>query len=144
MKRFRAWLRRNRWRGGSRVLALIAALVALDAASKAILTTPAWAIHRSPGSWVVIIAVLVLILTALLGTRAAVPAALILAAALGNGGWEIATGSVPNPFVIQSGASSMAFNLADLYLMAGVALVAIMFIRFVPRSRQRTFGRAAA
>jgi hypothetical protein len=54
---------------------------------------------------------------------------LLVAAAIGNGASELVAGTVPNPFVIQAGDSLMAYNLADLYAVAALGLLATLFAR---------------
>lgn len=120
-KVWRAWKRFRRKRG---VGPLVLALVAIDLATKHTLVTQSWAWH--PSDQTVLRGAVVIgfgLLTALY--LSGVAGALIAAGAAGNG-LAALMGPVANPFVLAHW--NMAFNLADVYLWIGFALVLVLSV----------------
>jgi hypothetical protein len=108
-------------RRGATVSVAAAALAAIDLATKALVTAPAWALHQRSHGWVA----LSLVLLAVAGALAAAPArasgagaTLLVGGVLGNLVSALAHGlRVPNPLVV----GGLAFTLADVFVLAGLA-----------------------
>src|SRR5262245_59493119 len=102
-------------------------LVAADLWLKAEALTPDWAYHRRSLAWVALCLGLVPLLVFLTRIPAALipPAAgILLAGLLGNLLSALTNGlEVPNPILIRGDGGELAFNLADLYSITGVALL---------------------
>lgn len=107
--------------------ALALPLVAADLWLKAEALTPDWAYHRRSLAWVALCLGLVPLLVFLTRIPAALipPAAgILLAGLLGNLLSALTNGlEVPNPILIRGDGGELAFNLADLYSIIGVALL---------------------
>lgn len=107
--------------------ALALPLVAADLWLKAEALTPDWAYHRRSLAWVALCLGLVPLLALLTRIPAALvpPAAgILLAGLLGNLLSALTNGlEVPNPILIRGEGGQLAFNLADLYSLVGVALL---------------------
>lgn len=114
----------------SRTLAIMGALIGLDAFTKHALQTPEWAFHRQGQGYFLVIGIALVIAATFMLFGLHFVGALLAVAAIGNG-VSAAWGAVPNPFVIQSGDAAMAFNVADLAGVAGVALLLIFSVRMV-------------
>lgn len=104
-----------------RALLIFAAVVALDAATKAVLYTPQWAEHvRGPGWQTGAAGGITIAAVLLLFARLRVAGALVIAGVAGNL-ISALNGPVANPFMLQHGTTQVAFNLADVALFAGAA-----------------------
>jgi hypothetical protein len=121
------------------VLLLLCALApaTVDLAVKAAVSTPTWELHhRSPG-WNALMAVLLvglLALVALPSRLVAVSAGAVAGGVLGNLASALAHGDrVPNPLV----AFGVAFNLADVFVVAAVPLLVLALARVTVRHRDR-------
>lgn len=111
-----------------RAAAFAIPLTALDLLVKRYGSTPDWAYHARSVSWLVLCVVLLagLVVLLRLPSRLVPPAAGVLAAGvLGNGLSALASGDlvVPNPLVIQAGNELVAFNLADIFVVTGLAVM---------------------
>jgi hypothetical protein len=106
----------------------VAAVLALDVATKHLFVAAAWTNHYQPRSWQISAVLALLIPLALIFYRpAALGAALLLAGVLGNLLDSLAGGGVRNPFVVGAHGGSLAFNVADVSLvLGGLAVVAAM------------------
>ncbi len=129
---------------------LIVALpvTAADLWVKALTTTPWWAYHERSPLWAVLCIALLPTLVAV--TRipapfAAAAAGLLIAGVLGNVGSALANGFlVPNPFIINGEQATIAFNLADVAAMLGIALLTGSLAVWLVRNRDQLRTRDAA
>jgi hypothetical protein len=109
------------------VLSVAVPLAAADLWVKAAEPTAPWAYHHRSGSWLLLS--LALLAATVMVTRipssAVPPAAGVLAGGLlGNtlsAAWNGMT--VPNPLVVTGEQSVVAFNLADVWALAGIVLL---------------------
>ncbi len=117
-------------------IAACLSLAAVDLAVKALVNTPADHIHHRSGAWLVL-SVAILAGCALLVWIPSGPvvlgASLLAGGALGNvvSAW-LRDGGVPNPILLGDHADGIAFNLADVFVLAGIlvlmpALIAATF-----------------
>jgi hypothetical protein len=94
--------------------------------------------HRSNG-WVVLSladCLVALLLTRIPSRLLAAGSALLLGGALGNLADAVTHhGYVANPFVIRGGDGGVAFNLADVFALTGIAVLVVGAIRMAFRYR---------
>jgi lipoprotein signal peptidase len=131
-----------RW--SERLLLFVASavvLVAVDQIAKAAVSTPSWAYHHRSFAWVALsIAVLVgaFCLTFVPSHAVAVAAGVMSAGAIGNLISARLNGNrVPNPLVIGNYERGFAFNLADVFFLAGNLLLTATLIVMLVRRRDR-------
>lgn len=114
-------------------LLILAGLLALDLATKYILTTPEWAWHPRTSGWqltAVVCAVLFSLLLMHPVTR--LPGAVLIAGSLGNLIDSFNPQGIHNPFVMYRDDIQTAFNLADVYLASAVfTFLGALAIRFL-------------
>ena len=107
------------------VLAVALPLAAVDLVLKATRETPAWAYHERSLGWLLacVFVLAALVLVTRVPSHFVPPAAGVLAGGvLGNALSAAWTGLlVPNPLVVTGDDAVVAFNLADLWVLAGVA-----------------------
>ncbi len=123
------------------LLSVAVPLALLDLVHKAIATTPDWAYHPRGTAWVVMcLSVLAgcVALTRVPSTLVAVCAGVLAAGAAGNGiaavSWER---GIPNPLVLDVGSDAVAFNVADLLTLAGIALLMVTLSSVTIRNREQ-------
>jgi hypothetical protein len=123
------------------LLAVALPLAAADLLHKALATTPPWAYHERGGAWIVLSGLVVLGCLALVrvpSPAVAAAAGLLAAGAAGNGtaalAWER---GIPNPLVWESRSHVAAFNLADVFTLAGIALLMVLLGSVTIRNRER-------
>ena len=110
------------------ITGLFAFLLALDALTKQVLTTEAWAWHaRSPGV-VLVLGIFGLMLVPFLLAPVRLGVIVVLAGTVGNA-ISILNGEVANPLVLHYGRT-IAFNLADVYLVSGCILSLMLALRW--------------
>ncbi len=122
------------------VLAIALPLAAADLWLKAMQPTEPWAYHERSFAWLA----LSVSLAAALVLLARIPSVLIPPAAgvltgglLGNvlsASWNGMR--VPNPFVVDSGRAVLAFNLADVWAVTGIALLVLTIGTWLVRNRE--------
>ena len=100
-----------------------------DLAVKAALPTPAYAFHARP-AWQlaigVVLAASLAAIVAVVGSRAiAAAAGIAVAGTIGNIASVAIWGAAPNPFVVVHDGTGVAFNLADVLVIAGAWLIAV-------------------
>jgi hypothetical protein len=114
-------------------------LAGLDLYVKYELPTAPLYLHRRSGEWMILSAVLLIValLLARLPSRLlAASAGLLAAGVLGNlVSAGLHHGLVPNPFVIDHRDFELAFNLADLFVLAGIVLSTVAALRLTVRYR---------
>jgi lipoprotein signal peptidase len=121
------------------VLLLLCALAAgtIDLAVKAGVSTQAWELHHRSGAWTVLMAVLLtglLVLVVLPSRLVAVSAGVVAGGVLGNLASAVAHGGrVANPLA----AGDVAFNLADVFVVAAVPVLMVALARVTVRHRDR-------
>jgi hypothetical protein len=123
------------------VVCLAAPLAAIDLLVKSVLPTAPLFSHQRSGEWMILSAVVLvfaLLLTRFPSRLLAGSAGLLAAGVLGNlVSARLHHGRVPNPFVIASGDQEIAFNLADLFALGGIALLTVAAVRLTVRYRHR-------
>ena len=131
-------------RASSRLLLIVVPAVALASADlivKATVATPWWAFHHRSDGWVALgVAFLVgACALALVPSRAvALAAGITSGGVIGNLASARANANrVPNPFVIGAYAHGIAFNLADVFILLGNALLMTALIVTAVRHRHR-------
>jgi hypothetical protein len=118
------------------VVATALALAALDLGLDAVLPTEAWGFHQRSPAWAALAASL-LVVVALLGALpsrlVALASGLVAGGILGNlASGRLHGGRVPNPIVL----GTVALNLADLLVLAGVPLLVFALARVSIRHRE--------
>ena len=140
-----------------RAAAFAIPLTVLDLLVKRVGSTPDWAYHTRSTSWLVLCVVLLAAIVVLLRVPSPLvpPAAGVLAAGvLGNSLSALTSGDlvVPNPLVIHAGGDVVAFNLADIFVFVGLAMMLPVLARelilrrvaidsYARRNRQRLWRR---
>lgn len=125
---------------GSFVLGIAALLAAADLVHKAAVDTPEWAFHLRSEAWELLAATLVVgcvALTRIPSNAVAAGSALLAGGALGNlvSSLESDRG-VPNP-IVAGGDAVVAFNLADVFTLAGIAALMAALIVVTIRHREQ-------
>jgi hypothetical protein len=114
-------------------------LAALDLLLKDVLPADPMLFHRRSTDWIILCCVLLvvaLVLARLPSRLVAVAAGLLAAGVLGNllsARWH--NGVVPNPFVVGPPNKELAFNLADVFVLAGIVLETVASLRLAIRYR---------
>lgn len=115
-------------------------LAALDLVHKASAETPDWAYHVRSGAWILLAGALVAGCFALAWVRSgavATAAGVLAGGAAGN--LLSALGSdrgIPNPIVV-GGETAVAFNLADVFTLLGIAVLMGTLVALTIRNRER-------
>lgn len=123
------------------LLAVALPLAGADLIAKWVVPTPTWAYHERSLAWVVVCCVLLAGLVAL--TRVPSPlvaptAGLLAAGTIGNTLSAIANDLVvPNPFVLEGDRAVVAFNLADVWVLAGIVSLVLVLSTWLIRNRSR-------
>jgi hypothetical protein len=129
------------------VLALAAGLAVTDLIVKATIATPPWDFHSRSAGWASLSLLLLLLvpLLALVPSRAvAVAAGVLCGGVLGNLVSARLDGNrVPNPFLLGDYRNGVAFNLADVYILAGNLLLMATLIAVTLRHRDRLISPRA-
>lgn len=121
------------------VLAIALPLAAVDLWLKLVRPTASWAYHERSLAWLGLSLLLAagLVLLTRLPSRFVPPAAGVLTGGvLGNvlsASWNGMR--VPNPLVLEGGSTLVAFNLADVWALAGIALLGLTLTVWLVRNR---------
>ncbi len=122
------------------LLAVAVPLAAADLAYKASAETPWWAYHERSPAWIGLCIVLFAAILALvrIPSPAVPPAAGLLAAGvLGNMTSAAWNGlRVPNPIVVEGDHAILAFNLADVWALAGILTLMVSLSVWLIRNRE--------
>jgi hypothetical protein len=114
-------------------------LAGADIVVKQVLPTHAWAMHERSAWWAAgsLLALLVVLWLAVLPSRRIVLAAAVAAGGVaGNLVSGLANGlRVPNPFVVETPRSVLAFNLADILTISGALLLTVSLSPVTYRNR---------
>jgi lipoprotein signal peptidase len=105
----------------ARPLVLAAAVVAVDTATKLLLTTPPQLHHDRP-LWVGLVALPALVISARVARRnphLLLPLTLVVAGGLCNLAWILLADGGPDPFIAIRGDTFIAFNLGDVAIASG-------------------------
>jgi len=123
------------------LVVLAAGLAAADLLVKLTVATPPWHFHPRSDSWVVLsVAVLVaaLLLTLVPSRLVAVAAGVMCGGVLGNLLSALFDGNrVPNPLHVGDATGGVAFNLADVFFLAGNLLLMLALMAVTIRNRRR-------
>ena len=118
------------------ILVPMLALAGIDLAVKAGVRTTEWDFHQRSQAWSVVAAVLlvaVLSLVVLPSRLVAMAAGVVAGGVLGNVvSAHQHDGRVPNPIVV----GSVALNLADVFVLAGIPLLVFALARVAIRNRE--------
>jgi hypothetical protein len=121
------------------VVLMAVPLAGIDLLVKLVLPTAPVFFHRRSGEWMILSAVVLvfaLLLTRLPSRLLAGSAGLLAGGVLGNlASARLHSGLVPNPFVVVRGDLEIAFNLADLFVVAGIVLLNVSTLRVAVRYR---------
>jgi hypothetical protein len=121
------------------LLAVAVPLAVADLVYKATVQTPAWAYHERSPAWLGLCAFLFVGVLALVRVPSApVPpsAGLLAAGVLGNMTSAAWNGlRVPNPIVVEGHRAILAFNLADVWALAGIVALAASLSIWLVRNR---------
>jgi hypothetical protein len=114
-------------------------LVVADLAVKEAVGTPDWAYHQRTLGWAVLCCSLLVALALLVRLPAQflpVSAGVLSGGVIGNGLSAAWNGlAVPNPLVIERSTSIVAFNLADIWILSGIAAVILVVGTWLVRNR---------
>jgi hypothetical protein len=131
--------RRTRARAGG-IIAGAAALAAADFALKTAVATPSLFLHERSPAWTALSGALLLacIATARIdSTLLSVAAGVTAGGVVGNAiSWLVHDGNVPNPLFANIGAG-IAFNLADVFVVAGLIGQAAALAEYLVRPGNR-------
>lgn len=116
-------------------------LAAADLVHKALVETLSWAYHVRSGAWV---ALSLVVLAGCLGLTRVPSFAVAIAAGITAGGvaGNVASAvtsepGVPNPIVVETNTHLVAFNLADVFTLVGIALLMGTLIVVTAQNRER-------
>ena len=125
---------------GSIVLGIAAGLAVVDFTHKAAVEIPGWAYHLRSGAWELLAAALVVGCVALArvpSSSVAVAAGLLAGGALGNLGSSVSSDrGIPNPILVGED-TIVAFNLADVFTLAGICALMVALIAVTIRHREQ-------
>lgn len=123
------------------LLSVALPLAALDLVHKALATTPDWAYHPRGTAWITLSAFVLagcLALTRVPSTLVAACAGVLAAGATGNGLAAVASErGIPNPLFLEFERGAIAFNIADLLTLAGIALLMVTLSSVTIRNREQ-------
>ncbi len=114
-------------------------LAAVDLVVKSLVATPPGLFHQRSHAWIVLSSCVLVVLIAFAGLPSrvlAVASGVLAGGVLGNlGSAVLHHGRVANPLVVARGSEVVAFNLADLWVLGGIALVTTALGALVIRFR---------
>jgi hypothetical protein len=120
-------------------------LAVIDLDVKLAVPTPVWAYHHRPGSWFAICFVALVgaaVLTRVPSPAVTAGAAIMSGGILGNvisARWY--DDSVPNPIIVFAGnRGGIAFNVADVFTLAGIMLLTGALVSFTIAHRDRLWN----
>lgn len=123
------------------LLAIAIPLATLDLVHKAVATTPDWAYHPRGAAWIAMCALVLLgclALTRVPSSLVAATAGVLAAGAAGNGIAAVTSErGIPNPLVFDLGEDAVAFNVADLLTLVGIALLMVTLSSVTIRNREQ-------
>lgn len=123
------------------LVAVALPLAAFDLAHKALASTPEWAYHPRGGAWIAMCALVFagcLALTRVPSVLVAATAGVLAAGAAGNGLAAVTSErGIPNPLVVEFDRGAVAFNVADLFTLAGIALLMVTLSSVTIRNREQ-------
>jgi lipoprotein signal peptidase len=122
-------------------LVLALPLAAADLAHKELAETQAWAYHVRSASWVVLSLAVVAgcFLLALVPSTAVAAGAGVLAGGVAGNAVSalVSERGIQNPLVVAVGRDAVAFNVADVLTLAGIALLMVSLTTVTIRNRER-------
>jgi hypothetical protein len=131
--------RRRRGASAAALGGLAVVLAAADLLTKALLRTPEYAFHTRPfwqlATGMAIGATLVVAVVAVGSVAVATAAGIAIGGTVGNLSSVAIWGAAPNPFLVPVGAGVVAFNLADVLVVSGAALIPLAATALAHRHR---------
>jgi hypothetical protein len=122
-------------------IAVAALLAAADLAHKTAFVTPPWGYHMRSGAWLALTAAVVvgcLLLVRVPSWAVASAAGVLAGGASGNALSAVGSGEgVPNPIVVGGSDFLIAFNLADVFTLAGILLLTAVLVLVTIDHRER-------
>ena len=116
-------------------------LAALDLAHKHLTETQDWAYHLRSASWIVLSLVVVAgcFLLALVPSTPVAAGAGVLAGGVAGNAISALTSArgIQNPLVVAVGNDAVAFNVADVLTLAGIALLMVSLTTTTIRNREK-------
>jgi len=135
------------WRALTTV-AVAVVLAAVDLAHKTAFVTPPWGYHARSGAWLALTAAVVvgcLLLVRVPSWAVAAAAGVLAGGAAGNAVSAVGSGEgVPNPIVLEGSRHAVAFNLADVFTLAGILLLTSLLVVVTLDHRDRLLPPRAA
>jgi hypothetical protein len=123
------------------VVTLALPLAALDLLHKSVADTPPWGYHERSAGWIALsLGVLAgcLLLARVPSFAVAIGAGVTAGGVAGNVGSALSSSrGVPNPLVVETAAHLVAFNLADVFTVLGIALLLGALVLETIRHRAR-------
>ena len=121
--------------------ALAVLLAAADLAHKTAFVTPEWGYHVRSGEWLALTTSVVvgcLLLARVPSWAVAAAAGILAGGASGNALSAVGSGEgVPNPIVVGGSDFLIAFNLADVFTLAGILLLTSVLVLVTIDHRER-------
>ena len=129
-------------------IGLAALLAAADLFHKSAYVTPPWGYHMRSGAWLALttaVIVVCLLLVRVPSWAVAAAAGVLAGGAAGNVLSAVAsTEGVPNPIVVGLSNLLIAFNLADVFTLAGIVLLTSILVVVTIDHRERLEAARAA
>jgi lipoprotein signal peptidase len=129
-------------------IAVAALLAAADLAHKTAFVTPPWGYHMRSGAWLGLTAAVIIVCLLLVRVPSwavAAAAGVLAGGAAGNALSAVgSTEGVPNPIVVGLSNLVIAFNLADVFTLAGIVLLTSLLVVVTIENRERLEAARAA
>jgi len=129
-------------------IGVAAVLAAADLFHKTAYVTPPWGYHMRSGAWLALttaVIVVCLLLVRVPSWAVAAAAGILAGGAAGNALSSVLSGEgVPNPIVIRDSNVLIAFNLADVFTLAGILLLTSVLVVVTIDHRERLLPPRAA
>jgi lipoprotein signal peptidase len=129
-------------------IGVAALLAAVDLFHKTTYVTPPWGYHMRSGAWLALTTAVIVVCLLLVRVRSwavAAAAGVLAGGAAGNALSAVgSTEGVPNPIVVGLSNLVIAFNLADVFTLAGIVLLTSLLVVVTIDHRERLEAARAA